>query len=305
VVNGTPTTAQSFASDFCLPAKHAEAWEVSQAKVFGVVATGFRAFSRSVERLKMESGRKAILRWVSDPELRKRKNFGLEELNALVEEMERTKAGTVRSATVASDAADTPDSAPGKSEQDTSGDAANNEVDDGLLEECSEQASQGRVGSPVRKAARAGSSGVPSAGEQGRGGLPVGRLPCGSVGRRVRQAHTSGDRVSVTECAGLSGWEAPRLDHPSQPDCIPRLPPLCVSPDSLALSRLSSSDFGLILLAALCGTLVSGGCVQSSWGMSPRPTAPGITTAWRGSCGCQGLVPGRSRDGGHQHTHGV
>lgn len=162
VANGTPPTAHTFASDFCLPAKHAEAWQVSQAKIFGVVATGFRAFSRSVERLKMESGRKAILRWASDPELRKRKNFGLEELNALVEEMERTKAGTVRSALVASDTAETPDSAPGASrepsqgEQDTSGDTANDEVDDGLLEECSEQALQGRVGSPVRKAARAG-----------------------------------------------------------------------------------------------------------------------------------------------------
>jgi hypothetical protein len=173
VVNGTPPTAQTFASDFCLPAKHAEAWEVSQAKVFGVVATGFRAFSRSVDRLKMESGRKAILRWASDPELRKRKNFGLEELDALVQEMERTKAGTVRKATVASEAADTADSVPaasrepGQSEQDTSGDAADIEADDGLLEECAEQASQGRVGSPVRKAARASSSEKNVGGRQG------------------------------------------------------------------------------------------------------------------------------------------
>lgn len=188
MVNGTPPTAQSFVSDFCLPAKHAEAWETSQAKIFGVVATGFRAFARSVERLKMESGRKAILRWASDPELRKRKNFGLEELNALVEEMERTKAGTVRSATVASDAADKPDSAPGASREpdpsvpDASGLGAE-EVDDGLLEECVEEASWGWTGSPVREAPEAGSS------------------------------------------------------ERSQPDCIPRLPPLYVCSGLLRLWR--------------------------------------------------------------------
>ena len=91
---GAPCNSDAFVSDFCVPAKHAESWERAQVKVFGVVATGFRAFTRAVEKLQVESGRQNILRWLRDPDMRKRPNFGLDELTAMVDEMLRTKAGT-------------------------------------------------------------------------------------------------------------------------------------------------------------------------------------------------------------------
>ena len=62
-----------------------------------MVATGFRAFQRAVDKLQHETGRKAILAWFRDTELKKLPHFGLEELVALVAEMERTKAGANKS----------------------------------------------------------------------------------------------------------------------------------------------------------------------------------------------------------------
>ena len=91
--DGMDVAADKFVTEFCTVAKHAESWEKAQKKVFGVVATGFRAFQRAVDKLQHETRRKAILAWLRDPELRKLPHFGLEELVALVAEMERTKAG--------------------------------------------------------------------------------------------------------------------------------------------------------------------------------------------------------------------
>ena len=65
----------------------------AQEKTFGVVATGFRAFQRSVERLKSEHGRRNIMAWVHLQANPRPANFNLPELLALVDEMSRTKAG--------------------------------------------------------------------------------------------------------------------------------------------------------------------------------------------------------------------
>jgi hypothetical protein len=99
---GVHVTAESFAVDFCAAAKHAESWVKAQVATFGVVATGFRAFSRAVDKLQSESGRRNVLSWMSSADRRQQKHFGLEELATLVEEMQKTKAGTNKSAAGAS-----------------------------------------------------------------------------------------------------------------------------------------------------------------------------------------------------------
>ena len=89
--------ADKFIHDYCCPAKHAESWLTAQKKVFGVVATSFRAFHRTAERLRQPTARQAIVTWLYDPQLRSRRNFGMEELDLLVREMETVKAGTNKS----------------------------------------------------------------------------------------------------------------------------------------------------------------------------------------------------------------
>ena len=84
-------TVETFASDYCLPAKHAESWVKAQVLVFGVVASGFRAFTRAVERLQSDSGRRNIVAWMSNADMKKQKHFGLEESAALVEEMQKAE----------------------------------------------------------------------------------------------------------------------------------------------------------------------------------------------------------------------
>ncbi len=106
--SGVSVNVESFVSDYCVPAKHAESWVRAQVQIFGLAATGFRAFARAVEKLQSESGRRNVITWMSSPELKQRKHFALEELVALVEEMQKTKAGTNKSAagSSAADAAD-------------------------------------------------------------------------------------------------------------------------------------------------------------------------------------------------------
>ncbi len=91
---GPPFPKQVFEEDFCRVAKHGESWERAQKKIFGVTATGFKAFERIVANLKTESGRKAILAWLRNPDLRKQPHFGLEDAAAVIREMEKMKAGT-------------------------------------------------------------------------------------------------------------------------------------------------------------------------------------------------------------------
>ncbi len=91
---GRTISSDEFISDFCLPAKHAESWERAQLKIYGVVASSFRAFSRVVEKLQSEQGRRNILAWIHDKEVRKQHHFGLEELQVVTAEMQKMKAGT-------------------------------------------------------------------------------------------------------------------------------------------------------------------------------------------------------------------
>lgn len=95
--SGDSITAETFMQDFCTPAKHGESWARAQEKTFGVVATGFRAYTRAVEKLQTETGRRNILMWVRSAELKQKPHFALDELAALVAEMQRTKAGTNKS----------------------------------------------------------------------------------------------------------------------------------------------------------------------------------------------------------------
>ena len=95
-------TAEAFIQEYCGAAKHAESWLTAQKKVFGVVATSFRAFHRTAERLKQPTARQAIVTWMHDPQLRSRGNFGMEELDLLVREMQNVKAGTNKSPDVVS-----------------------------------------------------------------------------------------------------------------------------------------------------------------------------------------------------------
>ena len=81
-------------TDYCAPAKRGESWVSGQIRTFGIVATGFRAFSRAVEKLQSESGRRNIMTWLSNAELRQKKHFALEELASLVDVMQKTEAGT-------------------------------------------------------------------------------------------------------------------------------------------------------------------------------------------------------------------
>ena len=90
-------TAECFVNEYCAVMKQAEAWVRAQERTFGVVATGFRAFERAVCRLQSEPGRRAIWAWMRDAEMRKTPNFALDDLTALVAEMQRTKAGTNKS----------------------------------------------------------------------------------------------------------------------------------------------------------------------------------------------------------------
>jgi len=87
-----------FVKDFCLPAYQAKWWVGAQIHAFGVVATGFPAFQRGVDFLKTLRGCKLIQAWLADKELHARPNFGVEELNALVDEMKRAKAGRAKPA---------------------------------------------------------------------------------------------------------------------------------------------------------------------------------------------------------------
>ena len=90
-------SSEAFVQEFCVPAKHAESWLKAQVKIFGVVATSFRAFHRVAERLRQPTGRQLILKWLQDPQLRSKPNFAIEELDLLVKEMTNTKAGTNKS----------------------------------------------------------------------------------------------------------------------------------------------------------------------------------------------------------------
>ena len=117
---GALVNAEQFQQEYCLPAKHMESWNRSQVKIFGVVATGFSAYSRCVSKMKTETGRRNVVTWLRDPELRKRPNFGLEELTALVEEMQRTKAGTNKSQQ-GTDVAGAGSSAPGAGDAGSNG----------------------------------------------------------------------------------------------------------------------------------------------------------------------------------------
>ena len=49
-----------------------------------------------MEFLAGPKGRKKIMAWMGDKDLHQRPNFGIEELNTLMEEMKRTKAGTCK-----------------------------------------------------------------------------------------------------------------------------------------------------------------------------------------------------------------
>ncbi len=76
-----------------MPAKDAGSWVKAQVLVFGVVASGFRAFTSAVERLQSDRGRHNIVAWMSNADMKKQKNFGLEELAALVEERDAEDEG--------------------------------------------------------------------------------------------------------------------------------------------------------------------------------------------------------------------
>lgn len=90
---GAALSSDVFMHEYCLPAKHAETWVRAQERSFGVVATGFRAFTRCVERLKSEAGRRNIMTWLHLQVNPKPPNFGLPEIQAVVDEMARTRAG--------------------------------------------------------------------------------------------------------------------------------------------------------------------------------------------------------------------
>ena len=94
---GRTISSDEFVTEFCAPAKHAETWERAQRKIYGVVATGFKAFQRVVDKLRTEQARRSILAWLNDKELRKQPHFGLDELLVVVREMDNMKAGTNKS----------------------------------------------------------------------------------------------------------------------------------------------------------------------------------------------------------------
>lgn len=108
-VQGLSPSSDAFQEEYCHVAKHGETWERAQKKVFGVTATGFKAFERIVAKLKTEAGRKAILAWLREPALRKQPNFGLEDASAVVAEMKRMLAGTNPSEETAAGTAATED----------------------------------------------------------------------------------------------------------------------------------------------------------------------------------------------------
>jgi hypothetical protein len=127
--SGGQVSAATFVTDYCAVAKQAESWTKAQERIFGLVATGFRAYTRSVEKLKSEHGRRAVLAWLHTAETQRQPHFGLQELVALVAEMQRTKAGTNKSAgssaTGGGAAVDTPapaDSTAGSTAEDPDGD---------------------------------------------------------------------------------------------------------------------------------------------------------------------------------------
>ena len=94
---GGVVSAEAFTNEYCAVMKHGEQWARAQEKMFGVVATGFRAFERAVERLQTEKGRRFIYAWMCDAELRKTPHFAQDFLAVLVNEMKKTKAGTNKS----------------------------------------------------------------------------------------------------------------------------------------------------------------------------------------------------------------
>jgi hypothetical protein len=92
--DGDEVSSTEFANVFCLAAKHAESWERGTTKRFGVTATSFAAYGRSVEWLQSSLGFQKVRAWMRDADLRKQPNFADANLTAVVQEMEKVHAGS-------------------------------------------------------------------------------------------------------------------------------------------------------------------------------------------------------------------
>ena len=91
-------TAKEFESEYCEPLRHLQVWAAGITRVHGVSATGFKPFQRAVEKMKEDTGRKKIVAWMNDKELRKQKHFGVPELKTIMDEIANMKSGTNKAA---------------------------------------------------------------------------------------------------------------------------------------------------------------------------------------------------------------
>ena len=112
---------EEFIDECCLVAKHNESFIKGTENTFGVVATGYKAWQRIVDRLQQERSRKEVLQWLrfqAPAGQTKAAEFGIEEVQIVVSEMEKLKVGKHPALAAALEGQATP------SEVASSGDAA-------------------------------------------------------------------------------------------------------------------------------------------------------------------------------------
>ena len=89
--------SSDFAGDWCHPAYLCCQWEATQKKKYGEVAETSQAFHRTCKSLRTIRTLRAVRAWHGDPNRGGIKNFGLQELTDVLEEMDRMRAGQDKS----------------------------------------------------------------------------------------------------------------------------------------------------------------------------------------------------------------
>ncbi len=125
-----PMSAATFQSEFCAVMKYVETWERHMVRTYGSVASAHPAFHRVLRMLRSEPGRQRVWPYLRDrvPLAGKGQTAGVEEVRALVAELDKMKAGT----TVGGVTPPEPGSS-GTGEGEGSDDALDMDVADGVV----------------------------------------------------------------------------------------------------------------------------------------------------------------------------
>ena len=90
---GCKLSAEKFKKGYCAAAYHAAVWFNAKEKIYGSVAKSFTAFRRAKDKTRTPTGLEKVMKWMNDPDRNRKHYLGIPELEQLVTEMEKARAG--------------------------------------------------------------------------------------------------------------------------------------------------------------------------------------------------------------------